>query len=60
MIDHCDKNNYKLVVVTHYCPSYTITNNCKKRKQRIQIRMRFYTTHSTNKVHVAQPAQHTV
>jgi predicted phosphohydrolase len=31
MVDYCDKNNFKLVVVTHYCPSYTVTNDCKKR-----------------------------
>jgi len=37
MIDHCDKNNYKLVVVTHYCPSYTTTQNCKKRDRYISL-----------------------
>jgi predicted phosphodiesterase len=37
MIDHCDKNNYKLVVVTHYCPSYTATQNCKKRDRYISL-----------------------
>ena len=52
MIDHCDKNNYKLVVVTHYCPSYTITNNCKKRDKYISL----YTSNldyllDTSKIH---------
>ena len=52
MIEHCDTNNYKLVVVTHYCPSYTITNNCKKRDKYISL----YTSDldyllDTNKIH---------
>lgn len=52
MIDHCDKNNYKLVVVTHYCPSYTVTNNCKKKDKYISL----YTSNldyllDTNKIH---------
>ena len=52
MIDYCDKNNYKLVVVTHYCPSYTTTNNCKKRDKYISL----YTSDldyllDTNKIH---------
>lgn len=52
MIDHCDKNKYKLVVVSHYCPSYTVTNNCKKKDKYISL----YTSNldhilNTNKVH---------
>ena len=37
MVDHCDKNNYKMVVVTHYCPTYQVTTNCKKRDKYISL-----------------------
>ena len=52
MIDYCDNNNFKLVVVTHYCPSYTVTNDCKKRDKYISL----YTSNldyllDTNKIH---------
>ena len=31
MIEHCNKNNLKLVVITHYCPSYKALGQSYKR-----------------------------
>ena len=37
MIDYCDENNLKLVVVTHYPPTYDVLNGAKKRKKFISL-----------------------
>ena len=31
MISYCQDNNLKLVVITHYCPTYKVLNGCNKR-----------------------------
>ena len=31
MIDYCAKNNLKLVVITHYCPTYKVLENSNRR-----------------------------
>lgn len=33
MIDYCQHNKYKLVMVTHYPPTYTVLKHAKKRKK---------------------------
>ena len=37
MIDHCKKANLKLVVVTHYCPSYEVVNEYKKKDRYVSL-----------------------
>ena len=33
MIDHCQENNMKLIVITHHCPSFNIMDNTYKMLQ---------------------------
>jgi hypothetical protein len=37
MIDHCKSKNLKLVVVTHYCPSYEVITEYKKRDRYVSL-----------------------
>lgn len=37
MIDYCNQNNLKLVVVTHYCPTYEIISEHRKKDKYISL-----------------------
>jgi len=37
MIDYCNKNNLKLVVATHYCPTYDVINEEKMRDRFVSL-----------------------
>lgn len=34
MVDYCKKKKYKLVVVTHHCPTYSVIKHYKKKKDK--------------------------
>ena len=50
MIEHCNKNNLKLVVITHYCPSYKALGQSYKRFPSLYVSNLDYLL-SVNKVH---------
>ena len=37
MIEYCGKNNLKLVVATHYCPTYDVINDEKMRDKYVSL-----------------------
>jgi Icc-related predicted phosphoesterase len=37
MINYCDKNKLKLIVITHYCPTYKVMENCNKKDKYMSL-----------------------
>jgi Icc-related predicted phosphoesterase len=37
MIDYCNEKNLKLVVITHYCPTYKVLDGCNKRDKYVSL-----------------------
>ena len=37
MVDHCSQNNLKLVVITHYCPTYDVIDEYKMKDRYVSL-----------------------